>query len=246
MAIKTQIVQPNPGMGGDILPLPGETAEQYASRMQKMGITSGSMQPLPGETLNDFRNRMVSNTTGDLVTNPGNIEDTYRLHQLQQDEEAKSRGILGEQTTIASKRLNDLASLLAKQQKTQFNEDIPGLAETAQGQGFLETSGFGNSLASRYKELSAKTSAEIAKQALADRDLEIGGLGKIGENANALATGGLQRTFSTEDLTRSEALARELAKYGVPAPAKQPSTSDKLLQYSGPILSGVGAVKGAA
>lgn len=158
-------------------------------------------------------------------------------------QEGKSRSILGEQTDIQKKRLAELTTLLAGQQKTQFNQDIPGIAETAQGAGMLETSGFGNALANRYKELTANTSAELARQSLTDRDLEIGELGKIGAGANNLSTAGLERQFSSSDLARSETLARELARYGVPAPAKEPSSFEKILPYAGPVLSGVGAMK---
>lgn len=197
---------------------------------------------IPGESLEQYRARLMK---AQQPYQQANVERKL-VDQLSASQEAKSRAILGEQSGLQKTRLQELAQLLAQQQDTTFNQDIPGIAETNQAQGFLETSGFGNALANRYRDLTANTSAEIAKQGLADRDLQIKGLGEIGTNANSLSTAGLERQFSVTDNARSEELARELAKYGVPAPAKEPSGFDKALQYAGPVLSGVGAVKGAA
>ncbi len=207
--------------------------------------TSNSSSPLPGETYAAYQQRMIDTGMNNEASNPGAAKDAYQLKSLQDTEEAKSRAILGEQGDLQKTRLSDLAKLLTDQQTSQFNRDIPGIANTAQGAGMLETSGFGGALANRYKDLSAATSNAIAKQGLADRDLQIQGLGAIGTNSNNLSTAGLQRTYSTEDLTRSEELARELGRMGVPAPAQQPSTSDKLIGAAGPILSGVGSIKAA-
>ncbi len=231
---------------GDTLPLPGETADEYNARMQKMGVSDPSMSPLPGETLSQFHLRMNDNGLASNVENPNMIQDQYRLARLKQDEEAGSRKILGEQGDIQKQRLNDLASLLSQQTDRQFNRDIPEIANTAQGQGFLETSGFGNALSKDYKTLVEDQNAQILKQGLSDRDLQIQGIGQIGANNNSLDTGGLERTYSTEDLTRSENLAEKLGRMGVSAPAPQMSSSDRMLQNAGPILSGIGAVKGAA
>lgn len=172
--------------------------------------------------------------------------DYYDIMRLGSAEEARKRKILEEQKGIQSTRLSDLAKLLAQQQNDTFNGDIPEIANTAQGKGFLETSGFGNALADRYQTLTEDTSLAIAKQGLADRDFEVGSIGDISSGTGDLNTSALQRKFSVADNAKSEALARELAKYGVAAPAAQPSTMDKALQYAGPILSGVGSVKGAS
>ena len=166
-----------------------------------------------------------------------------QIDKLAGTQEAKSRAILSEQEAIQKQRLAELTTLLATQQKSEFNRNIPGIAETAQGQGFLETSGFGTALANRYKDLTAQTSERLAEQALTDRDLSIKSLGELDDNANAMSTSGLQRQFSVTDNARAEDLARELAKYGVPAPAKEKSSLETGLQYAGPILSGVGAMK---
>jgi len=195
----------------------------------------------PGESLADYQLRLQE---AQLPYQQAKAE-RKQIDQLAKDQETGSRNILNEQKTIQQQRLSDLATLLAEQQGTAFNREIPKIANTAQGQGFLETSGFGNSLADKYKELTEDTSFQIARQGLSDRDLEISGIGDIGANNRNLGVSGLERQFSVTDNARSEALARELGKLGVPAPMKQPSTTDKLLTNAGPILSGVGAVKGA-
>lgn len=179
---------------------------------------------------------------------PGATEGRYdeaEINKLGQTEEERRRKVLEEQKGIQSKRLNDLAALLAAQQSATFNKDIPGIANTAQGQGFLETSGFGGMLADRYKDLTQSTSFELAKQGLTDRDFEVASLGDISNGRGDMNTSALSRRFSVEDNARAEALARELGRMGVSAPAKGPSGFDTALNAAGPILSGVGAVKGA-
>ncbi len=237
------------------------TPQEYAQwnawwSKQQQGLTEGitgkqesnSFSPMPGESFADYQQRTIDTGIGNEADNPNAAKDAYLLHDLQGTEEAKSRAILGEQTGIQKTRLNDLAKLLTETQDAQFNRDLPGIANTSQGQGFLETSGFGTALANRFKDLSAMTSEKIAEQGLKDRDLEVSAIGDIGTNSNNLATGGLQRTYSTEDLTRSEELARELGRMGVSAPANVNTSADNFARYAqgaGSLLGGIGAVKGA-
>lgn len=157
-------------------------------------------------------------------------------------QEEQGRGYLGEQVGIQKNRMQELAALLAQQQDTAFNRNIPGIAETAQGGGFLETSGFGNSLARNYTDLQEDTSLALAKQGLADRDFEVAGIGKIADNRLGLQTGGLERQFSEEDLTRSERLARELGAMGVVSPKGESSTDRTLRQ----VQMGVGTAASLA
>ena len=173
--------------------------------------------------------------------------DRDMIEKLAKTQEGQARTTLNEQKGIQKTRLDELTKLLAGQEDRHFNTAIPELANTAQNQGFLETSGFGQSLANARVGYAADTDAELKKQALADRDLEIGAIGDIGANNRNLGTSGLQRQFSVIDNTRSEALSRELAKLGVVNPSKSSKPSDLQtgLATAGPILQGVGAVKGA-
>ena len=168
-----------------------------------------------------------------------------QIRDLAKTQETNSRAILSEQEMIQKKRLNDLASLLATQTDQKFNRNIPSIAESAQGQGFLETSGFGNALARNYTDLQEDTNNQLLMQGLSDRDLSIKSLGDISSNRNSMGNSALERQFSVTDNARAEALARELGKMGVSAPAKGPGTTDKILNNAGPILGGIGSIKGA-
>ncbi len=202
-------------------------------------------KPLPGETWAQFLQRTKLYAKLSTPEQMQAAEDEFKITQLGQSQESKSRAILDEQSGLQKTRLNELAALLAQQQGSQFNRDIPGIANTAQGKGFLETSGFGNALADRYSDLTEKTSLELAKQGLTDRDLQIQGLGKVGTDRNAIDIAGLERTFSNEDLSRSEKLSRELARLGVVNPQSGETSADKFQKYTtgGAALIGVG--KGA-
>ncbi len=201
-------------------------------------------QPLPGETWSQFLQRTGAYKNAADPAALSAAEDAFKVQQLKNQETSTSQTALDAQTASRSKNLNDLASLLAKSNDTQFNLDIPGIANTAQNQGMLETSGFGQALANRRSQLTADSDLLLGKTAIANADTAANGIGDIATNANAIDTAGLQRTFSTEDQSSAAALAKVLAQYGVPAPAPQPSTLDKVLQYSGPLLSGAAALSG--
>lgn len=219
-----------------------DVSAQPLNTYNPQGILGHS--PLPGETWSQFLQRTGA-YQGQSPQAMSDAEDAFKVQALQNQEAQTSQSALDQQTALQKSRLSDLATALANQTDTQFNLDIPKIANTAQNQGMLETSGFGEALANDKAQLVANNNATLTNQALADRDLAITGVGNIANNTNALATGGLQRTFSIEDQDKANALAKELAAYGIPAPAAQPSTFEKGLQYAGPILSGVGAVKGA-
>lgn len=149
---------------------------------------------------------------------------------------------LAKQKAIQQQRLQELAAFLGSEEDRKFNQSIPEIAESAQAQGFLETSGFGNALARERAKLAGDTSARLAEVGISDRDFEVGAIGGTNTQTKDFLTGGLERKFSLEDLDRSEALSRELAKLGVVNP-KEPSSTDKFLNNAGPILGGIGAVK---
>ena len=174
--------------------------------------------------------------------------DRASIEQLARMEEERKRKVLEEQKGIQSKRLTDLAALLAEQQKTEFNRDIPQIANTAQGQGFLETSGFGNALSRDYTNLTKDTSMELAKQGLADRNFEVGAIGDISEGTGGYNQSALARKFSVLDTDKANNLAFELGKMGVSAPAVYhgPSDAEKFAAVAGgvgSIAQGIGATK---
>lgn len=139
---------------------------------------------------------------------------------------------LERQKAIQDQRLKDLASFLSAEEGRKFNQAIPEIAETSQAQGFLETSGFGNALARERVKLAGDTSARLTEQGLADRDFEVGSIGATTAGTRDLLTGGLERKFSLDDLDRSEALSRELARLGIVNP-KGESSTDRTLRQGG-------------
>ncbi len=197
---------------------------------------------IPGETDAAYQTRLQQ---AQFAYQQANAENG-QIKDLAGTESAASQKTLDAQSALQKTRLSDLASLLAQQNNQQFNRDIPGIANTAQGQGFLETSGFGNALSRDYTNLQQDTNNKLLAQGLSDRDLQIKGLGDITSNSNALQTAGLQRQFSVTDQAQANELALKLGQMGVPSPVRGPSTTDTLLQSAGPILSGVGAAKGAS
>lgn len=146
------------------------------------------------------------------------MKDRKRIRLQQEQQRALRRKALEEQKGIQATRLEDLTNLLAQEEQRKFTQAIPEIAETAQAGGFLETSGFGGALARERSRLAGETAFRLGEQSLADREFEIGAVGDIAEGTIGLGTAGLEREFSVEDLTRSENLARELARIGRPVP----------------------------
>lgn len=221
---------------------------EYYKRLRQLregGSDQYSKTPLPNETFQQYQQRMADTGLINFAENPTEAQDAYAIYQLQNELEGKSRGIIGEQNEVAKTRLQELAGFLSGEESRKFNEAIPEIASSSQAQGYLETSGFGQALANKRSSLMADTSARLTEQGLKDRDIEIAGLGKLGREYNDVATAGVERDFSTEDLTRSEQLSRELARLGVVNPRGE-SDSEKFANYAGAIGSvagGVGALK---
>jgi len=75
----------------------------------------------PGESLADYQLRLQE---AQLPYQQAKAE-RKQIDQLAKDQETGSRNILNEQKTIQQQRLSDLATLLAEQQGTAFNREIP-------------------------------------------------------------------------------------------------------------------------
>lgn len=216
MAIGINLPNQNPGVGMDPNMIPtlprrwGESEQAYRIRLQEFQA--------PYHQAASSRNAI----------------ETEANRQGTQIDEATYK-----KSNIARTRLDELRQLLAAEEGRKFNMAIPDIAESAQAQGFLETSGFGNALARERTRLAGDTAFRLSDQALKDRDIELGGIDKAVNARTGLQTGGLERQFSENDLTRSERLARELAVYGVPAPAKGESSTDKLIRQGSGIV-GIG------
>lgn len=218
MAIGINLPQNNPGVGLDPSLIPtlprrwGESDAAYRIRLQEFQAP--------------YHQAAASR----------NAVETEAERQRQQIEEATYK-----KSRIASSRLEELKQLLAQEESRKFNQAIPSIAESAQAQGFLETSGFGNALARERANLAGQTQYELARQSLSDRDIELGGIDEASKVGRDLQVAGLERQFSENDLTRSERLARELAQYGVPAAPKSPN-KNFFDQYGPALLTGTTAV----
>ena len=184
---------------------------------------------------------------------PKDIEygsDRYEIEREGIRQKLAAKKTLEEQKGIQKTRLGDLATLLANQEQTSFNQNIPEIAEDAQSQGFLETSGFGGALAKERARLATNTQTVLGLQGLADRDFEVNSVGEIASNMNQYQSSGLGREFGVADQTRQEALAREIARMSQPKQPKGPSDFETGLQLAlggasayGSIASGKGGKK---
>ena len=231
------------GMRATTAPVSFFDPEQYGSGTNPNLPGFAGIPRIPGESQQAYQRRLME---AQAPYQQANLE-RQQIEKLAGTQEAQSRKTLAEQEGIQRTRLDELTKLLAGQEDRHFNTAIPELANTAQNQGFLETSGFGQALSNARVGYAADTDAELKKQALADRQLSIDAIGNIGKNNNDLSTSGLQRQFSVTDNAKSEALARELGKMGIVAPSKasKPSDLQTGLAVAGPILQGYAATKTA-
>ena len=115
-----------------------------------------------------------------------------------------------------SERLTDLATLLGQQADRQFTQDIPGLAESAQARGQLDSSAFGADLARRRSDLANRTTEALALQGLSDRDAEILGQLQASNTQRGFQTAGLQRDFGLSDDASNFARQLDIARLTTP------------------------------
>lgn len=123
---------------------------------------------------------------------------------------------LTQQKTIQQKRLDDLRTALMDQTSRQFQRDVNPIAGESQNAGLLETSGFGDALARRHKELDERSQDIITAQSLSDRDLEVGSISQALAQRQGFQTAGLDRTFSTTDRANQFNQAMMLANLSKP------------------------------
>jgi hypothetical protein len=114
----------------------------------------------------------------------------------------QAQGAEAEAAGLRSTRLQDLAGLLAQQEERLFGQAIPGIAESAQARGLLDTSAFGRELARTRGQLGAATQETLALQGISDRDAEILGNLRAQQIQQGFQTAGLQREFGQQDLAQ--------------------------------------------
>lgn len=151
---------------------------------------------------------------------------------------------LDQQKTLRDENRRKLAETLAADRTEAFNRAIPQLAEHANTQGILRSTGFGDLLSQKYTDLTRDVQSRLAEAEYGDSEKYVGGLGDVANVRAGLQTSGLQREFSLDDASRSEDLARELALLSKPSEGGGKSSGEKWAQgvtAGGTLLSGAAA-----
>lgn len=185
----------------------------------------------------------------DLTSDPGKLEAEGARQAaqlaavLEQQNQIRQQGLgtlnnsITEQAAKRKADLEAMSKLLADRQMEQYNRAIPDLAEQANTKGILQSTGFGDILANKYRDLTADTQYELAKQGLSDSsttlqqqydlakqgygvtDQYAGGLADVANTKLGFQTSGLQRGFSLSDYAQQ---VQDMAKYGqAPNPTSQ-------------------------
>lgn len=129
------------------------------------------------------------------------------LHSTQNDQRGQS--------------LSDLATLLHDQDNRQFKLAIPGLAEDANTKGIFRSTGFGDSLAREFANLTATTDEKLRNQGIADRNTYIDSASsaldkQLGYNDQGVGAQQTQENAGMQDLIGSQkaSLDRQLGYQG--------------------------------
>ncbi len=171
--------------------------------------------------------------------------DQGQAELLAQRQGADLQTTLDQQNKVRADARTALASQMADYQNQQFGRAIPQLAEQANTQGILQSTGFGDLLANKYSQLTQDTNNQLAQQAESDAQQYAGGLGDIANVKTGLQTSGLQRNLSLEDQNSTSSLAQTLAKLSQPqstGPSSKAQTNTALASAG---LQGLGAGAGA-
>lgn len=145
-------------------------------------------------------------TNIDLRTDRGLVE-------TEGERQAKElQSTLDTQRSLRDADRTKLAEMLSQRQEDLFNRAVPGLAENANTQGILRSTGFGDLLSKKYADLTADTQFQLQQQGLSDSDKYTSGLSDVVNTRLGLQNAGLQRQFSLDDASRSLQMAQQLAQ----------------------------------
>lgn len=131
-------------------------------------------------------------------------------------EQGQAQTGLDQRDLYRKNALTDLAGILSKQQADSFSRSIPQVAEDANTAGIFRSTGYGNALAEKERQLTADTSSQLALQGISDRNLTAAGMGDIVDNRLAMQQSGLQRQFTLDDFTKNIDTAKALADASKP------------------------------
>lgn len=138
---------------------------------------------------------------------PNNISpdsDQYKIEQEGARQAQQQTDLAATQKGLHASNLNDYAKLLATNQNSLFNREVPQLAEQANTKGIFRSTGFGDSLAKEYSNLTADTQNKLGLQAIAYGDQDTAALGNAVNIAQSYQGQGLNRQFSLDDYNKQK------------------------------------------
>lgn len=138
---------------------------------------------------------------------PNNISpdsDQYKIEREGARQAQQQTDLAATQKGLHASNLNDYAKLLATNQNSLFNREVPQLAEQANTKGIFRSTGFGDSLAKEYSNLTADTQNKLGLQAIAYGDQDTAALGKAVNIAQSYQGQGLNRQFSLDDYNKQK------------------------------------------
>ena len=252
----TDVNAPQPG----VAPAPTPTAPGV---LQPTTIVPGSTPPpyTPGAPVTG----VIDPTTGQpigvpvvgdpLANSVPKQADQSTIEQEGLREEEQDRQAYEATNALQTSNLQSLQSLLTAQDNNQFNVDSPGIYESLNANGLLRSSGLGEALARERSKLSTASDQQIAQQALAYSNADVGQIQDILNKTQAFQQSGLERNFTLADYNNEVATAKSLGSTTAPTIAPSGSVLGGVLSGAtaggtigatagGPVAAGVGAVLG--
>ncbi len=189
---------------------------------------------LPSNLTPEQRQRYLDEIPNDIGFDTGRFELEREgiRQQIQQEEAAK------QQKTSRTQNLQDLAKLLAEGQDASFKRSIPILAEQANTKGIYRSTGFGDSLAREYSDLTQQTDQALALKGLEYNDLDTAAIMDALNTKRSFQSSGLDREFSLEDYTRQLNDTLRVAKESAPQPQGKSGT-DKAIAIGSGVMGGL-------
>lgn len=162
---------------------------------------------LPSNIPSDLRNKIISDIPGDIPVESDQFDiEREGLRQSQQQAD-----LAKQQKEAHASSLGDYAKLLAENQQSLFNREIPDLAEQANTKGIYRSTGFGDSLAKEYAKLTADTQNQLGQKAIAYGDLDTNNLANAVNISQSYQGQGLNRKLNLADYDKQ---LQDAIRYG--------------------------------
>lgn len=180
--------------------------------------------PTPTQAASPSPTTTITNPMGGIEagTNIGGRDEGKLLAEAELAKQLRQQSY--DQTTASrQKMLDDLSSLLIKQQQAQLSDSLPSIYEDLNTRGLLRSSALGDRVSTEQARLARQTSEALAQQGLADRNQALNQLTGIEESYLTGRESALGRRFSLEDYARQIAASKELGALAMPVQQAQPS-----------------------